>query len=95
MTDVFQPTGVFGTYTHAQIASAAGQAEIVANLISLVGLLGATMSAAGVITEWNAPRSTGAAAAPPNFNHIPEATRRLIINEIASIAVGIEAMPTA
>jgi hypothetical protein len=95
MPDVFQPSGVFGTYTGVEVVSAAGQTEIVANLISLVGLLGATMSAAGAITEWNAPRSTGAAASPPNFNHIPEATRRLIINEIAAIAVKIEAMPTA
>lgn len=95
MTDVYQPSGVFGTYTHAQIASALGQAEIVANLISLCGLLGATMAATGLITSYNAPRSTGAAASPPNFNRIPEATRRLLLAELSSIAVGVEAMPTA
>ena len=95
MTDVYQPSSVFGTYTSVEVVSAAAQTEIVAGLITLVGLLGATMSTAGVITNWNASRSTGAAAAPPNFNHIPEATRRLIINEIAAAAVAIEAMPTA
>lgn len=95
MPNTYQPPSVFGTYTSVEVVSAAGQAEIVAGLITLVALLGATMSAAGAITNWNAPQSTGAAAAPPNFNHIPEATRRLIINEIAAAAVAIEAMPTA
>lgn len=95
MTDVFSPPSAFGTYTHAQAASAAAQTEIVANIISLCGLLGATMATTGLITEYNAPQASGAAAAPPNFNHIPEATRRLILNELSAIAVGVEATATS
>jgi hypothetical protein len=95
MTDVFQPSSVFGTYAHTQAVSAAAQTEIVAGIISLAGLLGATMAATGLITEYNAPRSTGAAASPPNFNHIPEATRRLILAELSAMAVSIEASATA
>lgn len=95
MTDVFSPPSAFGTYTHAQVVSAAAQTEIVAGIISLCGLLGATMAATGLITEYNAPRSTGAAASPPNFNHIPDATRRLILNELSAFAVSVEAAATA
>jgi hypothetical protein len=95
MTDTFFPASAFGTYTHAVAVGATAQAEIVANIISLAGLMGATMAATGLITNYNAPRSTGASAAPPNFDHIPEATRRLILNELSAIAVGVEATATS
>ena len=95
MTDTFQPPSTFSTQTSVEVVSAAAQAEIVNGIQSIVALMGATMSDAGAITEWNAPQSTGAAAAPPNFNHIPDATRRLIINELAALAVAVEAHPTA
>lgn len=95
MTDVYQPSSVFSTQTSVEVVSAAAQTEIVNGIQSIVALLGATLSDAGSVTNWNAPQSTGAAAAPPNFNHIPEATRRLIINELAALAVAVEAHPTA
>lgn len=95
MTDTFSPPSNFVTHVTTEVVSAAAQTQIVNGIQALVALMGATLSDAGVVTEWNAPQSTGAAAAPPNFNHIPEATRRLIINELAALAVAIEAHPTA
>lgn len=95
MVDVFSPPSVFATHTSVEAVSAAAQTEIVNGIQSICRLLGATMSDAGVITDFNTPHSTGAAAAPPNFNHIPDATRRLILNELAGLAAAIEAHPTA
>jgi hypothetical protein len=73
MTDVFSPPDVF----------AVGVA-VDDRLISICALLGATVNSSGEVTNWNAVQSDGSAAAHPNFNRIPEATRRLIVNEIAS-----------
>lgn len=95
MVDVYQPPSTFATHVTTEVVSAAAQTQIVDGIQSIVALLGATLSDAGVVTEWNAVQSTGAAMASPNFNHIPEATRRLIINELAALAVAVEAHPTA
>ena len=95
MTDVYYPSSHFSTQTSVEVVSAAAQTEIVNGIQSIAALLGATMSDAGLITDYNARQTTGANMAPPNFDRIPEATRRLILNELSALAVAVEAHPTA
>lgn len=95
MTDVYQPPSTFATHVTTEVVSAAAQTQIVDGIQSICALLGVTLSDAGAVTNWNAYQSTGANMAPPNFNRIPEATRRLIVNELAALAVAVEAHPTA
>lgn len=95
MPDVFFPPSAFSTHTSVQVVIAAAQTEIVDGIQSIVRLLGATMSDAGAITDYNAVQADGSAMAHPNFNHIPEATRRLILNELSALAVAVEAHPIA
>lgn len=89
MTTQYAPP--FGTYTGAQILAAPGQAEVIANLQSLVTLLGGGTinSTTGVCA------SESGLAGHPDFNKIPPATRTAICRELAEIAKKVDAMPTA
>ena len=87
MVDKYAPP--FGTYTSVNIASAAGQAEIVDGIQSLAALFGITISDAGVITGY-----TGNATVP-DFNKISDGMREKLAKELAALAVAVEAMPTA
>jgi len=70
----------FGTYTGAEICSAAAQAEIIANINSLRSLVTA---------------DAGEAPAHPDFGKIDPAMAAKIDAELAAMIVVIDAMPTA
>jgi len=74
----------FGTYTGAQICSAAGQTEIIANLNSFLALF----------TEGNV-NDDGSSNAHPDFDKIPPESGAKLKAEIDALIVIVEAMPTA
>jgi hypothetical protein len=89
MVDKYTPP--FGTYTGAQVCAALGQAEIIANLQSLVTLMGG-----GTIDSTNGV-CTGelGTAQHPDFNKISPYMRSAICRELAEIAKVVDAMPTS
>lgn len=74
----------FGTYTGAEICSALGQTEIIANLNSFLALF----------TEGNV-NDDGAPQAHPDFAMIPPESGAKLKAEIDALIVIVEAMPTA
>lgn len=76
--------GPFGTYTGAEICSALGQTEIIANLNSLKALF-----STGTVSDDGSPN------AHPDFDKIPPEAGSKLGAEIDALIVIVEAMPTA
>ena len=76
--------GPFATYTSVEIASAAAQTEVIANVNAFKALI----SDPSVSAEGTAPSS-------PDFGDMPPATADKLRTEIVALVAAIEAMPTS